>query len=461
MVKNKKGLAPLIAIIGIIAGLITIMSAFGVINIKGSIASVTGSAEYIQAPYFATISCVQSGTSKSFSGTIAESGEWISDKLPKNTNEWAVTLYENNQPFLTDPFFEYYVCPQRQILTNCRHYDGKSSTSGTQLILPLVSADDFIWVQKQTYVFFNRKGSDGGTFTVTYKPFELWRQDSFRGGYQQVSGALACQIPYSDPAWSNRVLSSVGVDVDIASSRDLRPGESFNYISGTVTRLSEGNTQDGGYCIYSNGQGKIYPITQVTTPSGAYNIVDVTKSPTKTVQCCNGDNLPDKTCVNGQWQSTIQAECSFLDPCEGTEWRASLQNVDQAVKYQCVEGQCVLKTKDVECTIDSQCSTNERCDVNSFTCEQASVVGGAGDERVPLDQDACLKKGYKWIPEVSTKKDKFLGLFGGSTVTVQAHCEAPGKFNWKLWIGLGLIVLILLAFRAPILLGIKKLFHIR
>lgn len=458
---NNRGFAPILALLILLAGSIFIASATGLVNIKGSVASITGSSDYIQAPYFATISCVQSGTSKSFSDGISKEGEWISDSLPKNTNEWSVMLEENigSKEFNGRIFFQYYVCPQKTISSNCKRYDGISNTDPTFLNIGTISSDQHIWVQREgTYLFTERHDTnDKATFTVTYKPFSLYRQDSFRGGYQPVSGALACQVPYSDVAWSDRVLDAVGVDVDIATTRDLIPGESFNYISGTVTRLSEGNVQDGGYCIYSNGKGQIYPISKVTTASGNYNIVDVTDSPIKSVQCCTGDNLPDKTCVNGQWKSTIQAECSLFNPCEGTEWRASLQNLDQAVKYQCVQSQCKLEEKNVECTVDSQCSTNEKCDQNSFTCEQASVVGGPGEERIPLNQVDCVAKGYKWIPEKTTKKDKFLGLFGGESVTVEAHCEVPGPFNWKLWLGLGFVVIILFAFRSKLLIFVKKI----
>ena len=163
-----------------------------------------------------------------------------------------------------------------------------------------ISSNRHLWVQKQTSTLgFGRKGLSGATAFVSWTPYHLVRVDRLRGGEEQLSDEIGCTIPFTDISWKNRIISAPNVQT--AKSRSLNPGEKFNYISGTITRMREGNAQDGGYCIYSNGKGRIYPIERWETGSGVYNVVNVNAGAIKSVTCCDGDNLPDKTCKNGKW----------------------------------------------------------------------------------------------------------------------------------------------------------------
>lgn len=447
LIKSKKAFAPILALILLVGASIVLLSYSGVIN-TGSLLSSNGG--YIQAPYYATISCTQSGASKSFSQPIATDGQWLNSQLPSNTNEWSIRLLsESGTLFSTGRRFEYYICPQQSLSSNCiRKFYPISSpypAGNFDYQLGTISSDKYIWVQYQGQYLLNWRGRTGSTFEVTYKPFVLKRDDKFRGGVQEVSGAIGCEIPATDPAWTDRITSTLLGGVKIApGSRTLSVGQDFNYISGTVTRMATGNVESNGqYCIYSNGIATLYPIKQLQTASYSYDVVDVTYS-SGSQDCCSGDNTPDRTCVNGKWQSTQNAECSFINPCEGSEWRADLTTAKQKIRYECISGKCQAQTQPALCTKDSDCSTNMRCDTNLFACVMASTVGGAGVTPLATNEVDCNKQGNKWIPKTSTSSGGFLG-FGGKTVIVEAHCEKPTAW-WKQVLLIFSIIVLLIMF---------------
>lgn len=367
------------------------------------VGSVVNSGDYIQAPYYGTVSCAAlPGGDLSFTNDLSSNGQWLD--LPTNTKSWTITLHKNTNSVLTTYGFEYYVCPQKNIISNCEHFDWLAGASSDQSDKSFtVSSKKFVWAQKQSQginTLFKRSGSSGGTYEVSYTAYGLLRTDATRGGQQYLNPAdstAGCTVPYSDVSWENRILSASGVSgLTTATSRDLQPEEKFNYISGTITKLAAGNVQtykgSSAYCVYANGQANLYPISQVQTPQATYNIVDTQGASIGTEICCPGDNLPDKTCgSNFQWIATANSQCSITNPCEGTEWRADLTNTKQAIKYACVSGSCQAQTKAVECTVSSQCGTNQYCDPNSFTCVNGQV-GGTGS--IPgLD---IAKNGWPW-----------------------------------------------------------------
>lgn len=463
--KSKKGVAPIIIALTFIAAVVTILSATG--YIRNPIASITGdvSAKYIEAPYYATIKCEQSSTANDYSADISADGEWISDNLPLNTDEWNIRLQSDPKSRLRfRRRFEYWICPQRSKEDNCIHKSTASSDTGDfDYSLGSISSDRHIYVEFQSFGFdFDYDPVDGGSFFVTYKPYTLFRTDRTRGGEQQVQGAIGCTLPPYDDAWEDRVVYSEDPDVKPSKDISLELGDRFNYISGTITRASMGNVQDGGYCIYSNGRANIYDIKKIKTQSHTYYVVDIDDK-IGTDECCDGQNEPDRTCIDGNWQSTRDAECSLFNPCEGSEWRTDYStSLPQAIKYSCVDGICQVETKEVECSRDTDCKTNEVCNPNTFECEQASVEGGGGEERIPTTQEECLEKGYEWIPK-QTKKSGGLNVggfgIGGETVIVEAHCERPSFTSWGWIIALIFIAVVLLIFRNQLFAGFKLILN--
>jgi len=429
--KNKKGIAPLMLLIA--GAVLIIAGSLGYL----SLGSIIGSDGYIQVPHYATLKCEQSGVSKDFTATISSSGgDWLN--LPENTNEYSVRLIsEKASAFSTARRFEYYICPQKALLSNCVHKYTDYNQGGFDTSLGTISGSKYVWAEYQGVYLLSYRARSGASYQITYKPFVLIRYDSLRGGQQEVS-STGCQVPGSDISWTNRILSTDGLKIPngVAKSQTMQPGERFNYVSGTITRMSEGNVENGKYCIYSNGQATLYDIKQLVTASNTYNVVD-TDAKLGTQECCSGDNLPDRTCQNGKWVSTATSQCSLINPCEGSEYRRDYSNDMQVIKYSCVSGKCVAQTKQVECNKDTDCTSNMRCDTNKWSCVMASNINIAGDESLPTDQATCEKKGYNWIPKKTEKSGGFLKIFGTKEIIIEAHCEKPT--SW--WITLAWIVL--------------------
>ena len=438
MMHNKKAMFPLL----IVAAFILITGLLITTNVLNP-GDIIGGVEngYFSIPHYATIKCEQSGTAKFYTNSLATDGQWL--ELPSNANQYDIKFKYGDTPlWSTIGYVEYYICPQKSISSNCQYQKG---VSHSDVNVGAVSGSSYVWAQKikTNAIGLGKYADDGASYTITYNPFVLLRYDSLRGGQQEVSGAIGCQVPSYDEGWANRVISAIGLSVPdgTAKTQILQPGERFNYISGSLLSVAAGNLDGNAYCIYSNGKATIYPIRSLTTGKATYNIVD-TNIPSRTQECCSGDNLPDKTCVNGQWLSTATNECGLFNACEGSEWRRDFNADSQLIKYDCINNKCAVAIKQVECTKDSDCSSNFRCNTNSWVCEQASEITTEGVKSIPTDESTCRNKGYNWVPKTTTKIGTWpFNIFGSKTTVVEAHCEPPASI-WK-WIFYGVVIIII------------------
>jgi hypothetical protein len=64
--------------------------------------------------------------------------------------------------------------------------------------------------------------------------------------------------------------------------------------------------------------------------------------------------------------------CDSFNPCPGNTWHES-DTSGIAERYVCVNDECVLETKEVDCTSNNECGTNERCN-EFFNCVLSSSV---------------------------------------------------------------------------------------
>ena len=366
---------------------------------------------YVEIPFSASVECQQSGTSKFFSNSIATNGEWISDKLPTNTNEWDIVLKGGSG--VTGKRFEYYICPSKSFCSN-RNFATFSSTGGSKS-LGSISSDMNIWVQYQTVALTGWKGFDEGVFDVTYKPFKLIRDDPLRGGRQEISDT--CEVSTSDSSWKNRITKYLGEDdwKTWEGTNKLRPGDFYNYITANVVAVTEGNLQDGGWCFYENGQANIFAIETIETASDSYNRVNL-DNPIGEADCCNNEAIPGGVCKNGVFIPIEEAECETRADCGIIEWSESGDYEVQ--KPSCVNNKCVFETKEVDCTEDNQCKTGEFCSRNTFTCKTAGDEGEEGEEREG-EELSCEWWQTEHPPETKTN------IFG-STREIEASCKISG-----------------------------------
>lgn len=340
--------------------------------------SILGSGSgLVELPYFGTISCVQSQTINTLEEyTIPKNGGWISDSFNKNTNAWNVVIDASGLkcPALTGAYVEYYVAYNNDF---GRTISGKHQTlpsnywaTGSLINLGSIPSDETVWVQGQcSGVFAGTFGQDGVKVQVTYNPYQLQIDDALRGG-RQVINPESCEVPTNTAFWVSRVLSATGLSKSVATwsgSNKLQVGQFYNYISGNVVSVANGNLQGGGYCIYQNGQSTIYGLGEIKLGDGTtLKVVDLDKV-LSNPQCCNGFSYPGYVCQSGSLIPVTQAECSTSADCGITEWYTSGDK--QASKNVCSSGKCTVQSKTVECTQDSQCPSNAYCDKQStFKC---------------------------------------------------------------------------------------------
>jgi len=426
---------------------IALIPAFGVLQTVTGFSSDT----HFEAPYFATIRCEQKGVSSTDDFAISANGEWISDKFTKNTNEWDVKLIVRENPFsISRNVVNYYICSSRNIDSSCQSsgdlYVNQGSIGQIFNLGTISSKGKYIWVQyKGSTTGINRKGIEGLDAEITYKPFVLVIEDRFRGGLQEL-GIEGCTIPTTEKSWINRVISYTG-DAQSAIDRDLKPGEWFNYVSGTATRAKEGNLQSGGYCIYSNGQANIYQLDILTIPQGTYSIVSdkIISSP----QCCNDLTYPTgEICQNGVFIKIEDKECTSNFDCGSIEWNRDLTKDNTIAKWSCKNNKCVKETEEVECASDDECENGYRCSVNTWTCVKTGTSPSGSDK------DQCEDW---WLYEVKvTEKDwKWYNYLTAGLIKPKESTSTECKIKPEIIFGIiALIILILgiiaiFAFRPP------------
>lgn len=413
---SVSGQAGVFVLIFLAIGLILV---FGSGKIAGIYETALVGEDIVSIPVFATIECQQSGASTSATGSIDINGEWISRRLPKNTNEWSIRLRNNPiKGFSLNRQFEYYIC-NSEGFSNCReHITKQVSASGDVINLGTLSSNDHIWVQYQREFFGSRTAISDGIFEVTYKPFILVRSDVIRGGVQDLDSNLGCTLPTNDIGWLKRIIQHTGTsDINVWTSNNvMQPGQKFNYITGNVLALTDGNVQNGGWCVYENNQASIYEVEKVVTGEAIrYNRVNFDNK-ISSAQCCNGESYPNgQICKDGKFISVETSQCTTRADCGSLEYNPFPGDLDTVQRAACINNKCTFEQKQVECTISSQCRTNEFCSRNTFTCITATNAPlGSGESRtsnITTEQEDCDAKsetflgkalGSQWVVTTTT-----------------------------------------------------------
>lgn len=447
--------------------------------------SVTGSA-YFEAPYFGTVKCAPAigGSLTSGSITIPADGKVL--QCPTNTKNCDVLISVKDEGFIAPPRkLEWYVCDPGFLNCESKNYVSEISGSGfkDKLIRANIPKDKMIYVQLQasTFPFAPYKGYEGASAKLVYVPYILWKKDSLRGGENPIEGSTDCKMPTSSSYWLDRIVASTIKDKDgqqatiRASNNQLEPDQTYNYVSGTVTRASFGNavTYNGnkGYCadnIQGIGKAIIYGFGTLKTASTTYTIVDLSKELGR-VDCCQENQIIGSTiCKNFKLQplevddetGETNAECSLVNPCNPGKFTYS-DNDRTSFQYKCVSGKCVVSDiQQEECTKTSQCPSDRVC-VN-FKCMLASTIPDAEPATTAQTiKEACDAKaaahpllGYTIIerteqPSFGDKLKYYVtfGLAGTNKPITTESCEpknVPYIIMGVVVVVLGALVLLLL-----------------
>ena len=313
----------------------------------------------------------------------------------------------------------------------------------------------------QTIGFASKPVSDGAKIGAKYLPYVLWNSNFLGGGINPVTGSEDCSIPTYSKEWRNAVISTDMSDnwIFYEGQKHLRPNDRYNYISGTITRATEGNTviYNGktGYCM-DNVQGigaVIYDISELNTSEVTYDIVDTNK-PIVTLGaegCCVENQIQlSRVCQDFYWRNIPEDEedefipqCTrFINPCN--PGRFELGEGTKTYELSCIDGVCQqVDIQEEECVSSSDCNgVNEIC-IN-FECMDASS---------PLVDPVEEPLECQWYQTEGTKKEWTYNVLGiRKSFDLVPTCKIAG------WL---LTIIIVGSFLGIIVVGLATFFVIK
>jgi len=467
-IKNKKGvIPPAFIILGVIASIIAVLSFAGYIDIKGSVASITGTGQYIERPVFYYDKCEAVSSYKySVPTSLADDGQWL--PKPSVTNQYDVKIKIVSTEFSLGGYrVEHYVCNSRVASSsNCRVYSKKQSVvKGSIVDISNVKPEEDVWVQYQKNpTGFDWRASGGATYQIGFIPYGI-RQYNVLGGSPNQINPNDCTYPSKQ---SDTIISTDADKVGNyepsknTNERVLQPEEVRWYVAGYLTSASPSFAlRYGGkdaWCRPTGTSAEIYQINEIQTAGGTYRIASVDWSDyLGSETCCPSQVRGDEVCNdNFQWEMVAGSECSAFNPCGSPNWVPYSEG--KLIKYSCVNGYCESEIKEVECASDYDCKdANEICDLNTYTCVDANVdLDGQEIITIPDNKADCEEKGGVWITETSERLDilSWLGITKPKVI-VEEYCELKKPFNWAL-IGIIIVAVIFIyVFRYPLLAGLR------
>jgi len=446
--KSKRGVATIFIVISLMAGLLTIFGALGVLDVG----VITGSGSYIERPVFYYDKCEQVGSlSYSASSIVAKDGQWLNKPSVSDGYDAIIDIKDECAGFSS--YVEYYVCNSKVLSeSNCRIYSQSEKVSeGQKFIIRGVRNNEYVWAQFQvSRTGFDVSACQGAEYQVAFQPYGI-RQYNILGGSSNQINPNSCTYP------STKTDTIISEDIDKLSrpegrstdERVMQPNEVRWYVAGYLT--SRGSSFELNYdgedawCRPTGSGAEIYKINEIRTTSGTYKVASVDWSDKiGTEKCCPTAIQGDQVCNEDfEWERIAGSECSIFKSCGSPNWVPS--GSGELIKYSCDDGFCVSETQEVECVSDFDCrDSNEVCDLNSYTCEKANVnLDGQVIETIPDSEAECLDKGGKWISKSTEDQSilNFVGI-GEPDIIVTEYCEMPSGTNYMMLI---VILLMLLA----------------
>jgi len=358
---------------------------------KGLVTAPLGDGEYIQSPIFGYYECEEgTGLSDSPDKNIPEHG---SDYWCPDSSDGCDIYVRGEANTLIGRQFKYKICNkdgstcQSERTTSIPSwwlFDDSDRPTGK---LATLTNNQKITITYRAYLclpicIYN--DVTGGSVYSQYRPFILWKDTPLSGKNEYSTITQGCQFSSVD-AGDLITQSDIQLQEPLDSNafcgtNRLCPHKTYNFIESFIP-LSPENYQfvnwngEQAYCLNK----KIFKINSITTTSGNYKIVDVSKNtPLSIVDCCPGEVEPNRKCkYDYTWGDLEDADCSEFKPCTGIEFTPSGSKT--LVKYGCFNNKCVPEFKDVECTSDLDCLGNDKgnvCDTKTWECTKIKPPPG-------------------------------------------------------------------------------------
>lgn len=431
-----------LAIIGVI---LVLIPSIGILQTQ----ITTGN--YIQAPSFYYYECSPASKPLESNHQLITTGEVSKISCPINTD--SCNLYIKQIEKLS--FSSMY----RRISYQICHNDGSCDpliTTPTSVGSSQIQVISITNLLNTDYVKIKYQSSitglgwenkiNGAEWYTTYRPFILWKVDTFGGGKTEYS-TIEQGCKFQSKEVLNLISSITNLNKEIKNQTSLSNDyldfyKTRNFI-GSYIPISSSNINfvnyngQEGYCL----NRQIFAISKLETNGNVYKIVDSNFNTrlSNSVTCCPGETQPNQKCnSNFNWENLEQSQCSPFKACAGADWMPYTQK--NLIRYNCINNKCVSEIKSVECTSDNDCGNYKTCDTKLYKCIDISsgTING--------DKTTTLKCKFYQEPYITTQKDYgilyFRALINKPIITQTPSCKTAG---W-IWI--------LVIFSSIILLGI-------
>lgn len=382
--------------------------------------------KYIEAPSFAYMECLPSvGGEKSISRTFDGSVQTITCSSDNKgallglNDGCSVVLQAPNQGFTLKRDYAWRI--QREGSVSYSEQGtvdgGIGGYSGEELTL-ILGRNDVLQVAFGSVLFDNPK-SEGEKYTVRGNSFQIFNFNDLSATTGQPltntrTGSCVLEdnyykgleITYKDPS----IVELQNRDKGLSFKNLNQPYGSYTYFK-SWTPLPAFGSQiemlDGKevYCM----DRKLFKTLDIVVGGKSYKIVNYDKSGyVKSVACCNGEETPDKLCVNHEFIPKEKAECDLSKGIFCPQSTYQPFGVSQYKRFACESNKCVADVIDVKCNDDSDCVSGEVCAKASNPENNKCVQGGsgAGSEQARVVKVSFWDDFIKFIPWIIG------GLFG-------------------------------------------------
>jgi len=238
----------------------------------------------------------------------------------------------------------------------------------------------------------------------------------------------------------------------------------INYVTDFIQVATKTYTYNGQNVICQ--ARSIYTIDEETFADGSTRNIQGNKI--KDVECCPTEsNCNDKF----TFDTTVERECTYSTECDnGGDLYPLTQTT--AGYFVCENGQCVKKTKSVECTSDAVCQTRHG---EGYICSLAEATWGTcikaptgiycgdgycdiGESKSTCPSDCeleCMANEKLVTKEKRVDCNIGFPVYWGCDTEVSKQCKSS-TINWLLWILIiGGSLLLYIFFLKPLLQGTK------
>jgi hypothetical protein len=418
---------------------------------------------YIESPIFSYIKCEQCGSIDTTPVYTKDAGNKILNR-PPITDAYEVTVFVPES-----------VIGARKLLWAVCDEDNeadcldKIENSPNEVNLNLLSSNYYVIPRqidyKEKVIMSYQKRNIYLRYTdypITYQlQFQRYclREYSIKSGPLGAINTVDCKINFDKGEYISTDIKSILKDVeqistDRVSQFSFQPNERRYYVDGFVTSpapslLLDYNNQDA-WCRQDGTTAKIYKVNEVKVGAFTYKIASPDLSDLLDVKvggCCPGHPLGDSVCGDDfTYKQITGSECGGFKTCGYPNPLPFGEK--QTIEYQCVENKCQPIIKNVSCSSDYDCGDNQRCNLNTFTCEDIEIEEGGDPKPKAEKTDVCTA--FWETPYVYSKETKdygtwgykkWLGLQPNTETETGVRCRTAG---WVWIVGFGLVAVILL-----------------